>query len=136
MIVALVSCGSEKSPASKKHPVPAKDLYTGGLFRQARAYAERHADAWLILSGKYGVLHPDDLVGWYDVWLGKLPLAEREAWGERVRRELKELGVWDKHIVLLGGKEYERAVEGAPHAIKPLAGLEMGYRRRWFKENT
>jgi len=132
MTVVLVGCGKAKLPRL----APARDLYTGGLFRQARAYAEKHADAWLILSAKHGVIHPDDVIAPYDVSMNDLTAAERAAWGEKVRRVLHELGAWDKTLVLLAGEKYEGAVKGAPRVLRPLEGLEMGYRRRWFKLNT
>src|SRR5690606_13413659 len=53
--IALVSCVSSKEP----HAAPARDLYTSALFRKARAYAERNADAWYILSAKYGLVDPN-----------------------------------------------------------------------------
>lgn len=40
-------------------PAPAADLYTSDWFRKARAYAERYADTWFVLSALHGVLAPD-----------------------------------------------------------------------------
>jgi len=69
----LVGCGARKLA----HAAPAKDLYTGPLFRAARAYAEAHADAWYVLSAKYGLVHPDRVIEPYNVYLPKLNAVER-----------------------------------------------------------
>jgi hypothetical protein len=50
MKVVLVACGKSKRPEA----CPARELYTGTLFRKARAWAERHGDAWAILSARHG----------------------------------------------------------------------------------
>jgi len=133
--IALVSCGAAKMEYAKRHPVRAEELYTGGIFQQARAWAEKHADNWRILSAKHGLLHPNDLVRWYDVSMKDLDRVERADWGRLVRMELQRQGLWGERLVLLAGKDYEGAVAGAPHVEKPLEHLGTGYRRQWFKEN-
>ena len=52
--IALVACVKTKAET----PRPARDLYVSDLFRKASAYAEKTADAWYILSAKYGHVRP------------------------------------------------------------------------------
>ena len=58
----LIGCGKTKAST----PQPARDLYTGPLFRARRAFAERSGHPWLIVSGLHGTLAPDELVAPYD----------------------------------------------------------------------
>ena len=59
--LAIVQCGQKKiwdrNPGAG--PTAAKDAYVSPYFRKNRAYAERFADQWMILSAKYGFLDPD-----------------------------------------------------------------------------
>ena len=61
--VALVAC----SAAKLTEPAPAKDLYQGQLFRLARAWAERFAARWYVLSALHGVLDPSRVIEPYDL---------------------------------------------------------------------
>ena len=72
--LVVVPCGQSK--IWDRHPgigaVAAREAYTGAPFVVNRAYAERYADAWVILSAKYGFLSPNDLVdGPYNVTFKK-----------------------------------------------------------------
>ena len=73
-------------------PLPAPDLYVSPLFRAARAYAERRygPDGWLILSGRHGLVHPNQVLAPYDLSLRQLTRSERAAWGDRVAVELTD----------------------------------------------
>lgn len=130
-MIALVGCGKAKLDRA----APAKDLYTGNLFRAGRDWAEENADEWFILSALHGVIHPVQVVAPYDLHMGELSRSDKWAWGMGVRKVLKALGVWPHPIVFLAGSEYEGAVLGAPHVDMPLRGLMMGERLRWYKEN-
>ena len=52
--VALVSCVSEKRTV----PSPARDLYISDWFTKAAHYAGQVADEWYILSARYELVHP------------------------------------------------------------------------------
>ena len=65
--VLLVGCSQTKGAA----PAPASDLFHGPGFRKASEYARRSGAPWFVLSARYGLLHPDDVIGPYDVYLGK-----------------------------------------------------------------
>jgi cytoplasmic iron level regulating protein YaaA (DUF328/UPF0246 family) len=130
--IALVSCGGPKVAERAR----ARNLYTGSLFRDARAWAMKHADDWRILSAKWGLVDPDEFLDPYDLSMDDLDRNDREVWGRHVRAELRKEGLWNDRLVLFAGVKYESAVEGAPNVEKPLAGLGTGYRRHWFKENT
>lgn len=138
--VALIGCGKAKGDA----PAPAKDLYTGGLFRAARAHVEAGPyDAWYILSAKHGLVHPDEVIEPYDAKLGSRR-AELERWASRVSRSLLSAvqGHIDAGIVVdtFAGKDYADYLGcGLSYMVrpsftfhKPLAGLQIGERLSWF----
>lgn len=78
--LALVGCGKTKLA----HPAPARDLYTGQLFRAATEYVEQRFDRWAILSAKHGVVHPNRLLSPYDVAMADLDAQARQSWGANV----------------------------------------------------
>jgi hypothetical protein len=53
-------------PGQAGRAEPAKDLYRSALFRLSRAWAERYADAWAVLSAYHGVVEPDQVIEPYD----------------------------------------------------------------------
>ena len=130
-------CGARKGP----HPCAARDLYTGPLFRVARRWAEVHAGRWWIVSGKFGLVHPDEWIPPYDE---TLTADKAEAWGQRVGHRLfqendyHELG--GERVVILAGAIYADALEGPLRALgvvrleQPLRGLKIGERLAWFKK--
>lgn len=78
--IALVSCVKQKLTV----PAQARNLYVSTLFREMRRYAE----AWYILSTRYGLLSPDQVVSPYELTLGKMTVVERKRWAAAVAEEL------------------------------------------------
>ena len=133
--VALVSCVKKKSDSA----APARDLYLSQLFRGLRLYAERHSDAWYILSAEHGVLHPAEVVEPYERTLNTMPKPDRLAWAERVQRQLLELLPANAEVILLAGLRYREEIEpflrqrGFPVSV-PLEGLAIGKQLQWLKQ--
>jgi hypothetical protein len=135
MRLALVSCVKLKGP----EPVAAKDLYVSALFRAMRHYAETHADRWMILSAKHGLLAPNTVIGRYERTLNQMSAKERREWSTRVLSALEaELSGVDT-VVLLAGERYR---EGIVPALKerrlqvevPLEGKGLGQQLQWLKQ--
>jgi hypothetical protein len=129
--VVLVSCVKTKGKAD----APARDLYTSPLFRGMRRYAERNTNAWYILSAKYGLLRPDEVVSYYEQTLKDLRKADRLAWAERVQQALLKLLPPGAEVVILAGNRYRENLvpylEGHGFAVTvPMAGLGFGPRVR------
>lgn len=124
--IMLVGCSGPKAD----YPRPAKDLYQSPLFRAARQYAEQHGDDWRILSAKYGVVHPDDVIAPYDQVLTP---QEQSLWNAQVRDELRPFH--GETLVLLAGASYGRWAEHTDFQVEyPLAGLGIGQRLAWFRQ--
>ncbi len=118
---------------------PAQDLYIGSLFRCRRAYAERTGLPWFILSPKYGLIPPDDVIEPYDVAMIRQPIAYRRAWSATVVARLDEkLGApAGRMLEIHAGAAYLdplapllRDAGWAIHA--PLHGLSQGQQMAWY----
>ena len=138
--VAIVGCGKSKLA----EPARARDMYTGPLFRAARAYAEEF-DEWRIASARYGLLRPEQIIRPYN---DKLKPKDAPQWANGIAsgivREL--LGCGPYKILLLAGADYtapiRQAFECGPFGgrrdencieiSEPLLGLGLGRRLQWF----
>lgn len=137
MRVVLISCVKSKRPVASA----AQDLYTSGLFKGMRKFAERKSDAWFILSAEHGVLRPNDVIAPYERTLNKMSKLERDAWSANVEPRLLELLPSDASVAVLAGERYrERLVPFLRrHGFivdVPMAGLKLGFQLRWLKDHT
>jgi hypothetical protein len=103
MRIAFVSC----TRAKQADPQPARDLYMASRwFRAARAYAETF-DRWLILSARYGLVHPDKEIAPYQESLKAKTADARREWAFKVSFQLQEQAIpTGSHVVLLAGRFY------------------------------
>lgn len=132
--IALVSCVKRKAAGS----CAAKDLYTSALFRYQRAYAEKHADRWFIISAKYGLIHPDDVIEPYEQTLTGASVATRREWARRVFGQMESAGLREgcKRFLWLAGRAYQKELSSLLHThghISPLDGMRFGNRLAWLK---
>ena len=127
MTMVLVQCGAAK----RAKPSRAEDLYTGGLFKAARACARRIGDSWFILSAKYGLLAPTRIIAPYDQ---KLKSGGDREWSERVLVQLREYSAERYRIVVLAGADYCVGWADELGAEQPLKGLSgIGKRINFMK---
>lgn len=113
--LCIISCGNrkiwDKNPAAG--PTEARYVYIGPFSTKCRQYAERfYPSSWSILSAKYGLLFPDDMVpGPYNVSFNDrktYPITMERLSAQAIKKELKD---YDE-IVVLGGKNYVGMVSG------------------------
>jgi cytoplasmic iron level regulating protein YaaA (DUF328/UPF0246 family) len=135
--VALVACVKSK----RAQPAPAADLYQSAWFRKARAYAKEEADAWYILSAKYGVVSPNEVIEPYDESLYDFSAGERREWAAGVMETLRELITAEDEVIILAGLRYrEHLEEGlrqfAARVSVPMEGLGIGEQLRFLNEHT
>ncbi|MEJ8756803.1 DUF6884 domain-containing protein [Pontibacter sp. H259] len=135
-IVYLVSCVSVKLDSK----AAAADLYTSIWFKKARAYTEKRADAWFILSAKYGLLNPEALIVPYEKTLNTMPKKERLEWAEKVLSAILNNTAPGDHIVFLAGSRYREFL--APKLCQlgytievPLANMGIGQQLSWLSTN-
>lgn len=66
--VLILACSGKKAKVER---CPAGDLYKGEIFLKAQTIATRHGMPYWILSAKYGVITPDQVIDNYDQKLTK-----------------------------------------------------------------
>lgn len=130
-VLALVSCVSRKLDG----PVPARELYTSGWFRKARALVEARRWPWRVLSAKHGLLRPEEPVERYNLTLKKMPRADQQAWATRVLAQLdEELGEPHQLLVFAGDRYVEFLLpplaDSGHLVVRPLEGLGIGQQLR------
>jgi cytoplasmic iron level regulating protein YaaA (DUF328/UPF0246 family) len=131
--VAFVACVGKKNST----PMPARDLYTSAWFRKASAYATRTAGEWYILSAKYGLVSPDEVIKPYDETLNRMPAAARRAWAKRVMDDLTQRLEPGDEVIILAGQRYRADLldplrqMGCTVQI-PMQGLRIGEQLAWL----
>ena len=133
----LVSCVGKKG----NRPVPAKDLYRSTWFKLARAWVEREAAPWFILSAKHGLVDPDAVIAPYDETLNKMPVAARRDWSERVKSQVVKSIPNGGEIVIFAGRRYREFIEKPlrthfTSVVVPMEGLRIGEQLRWLKNGS
>jgi len=85
--VVLIACVKEK----KNSPCKAIDMYQGNDFTSWVNYSKKiNADKIFILSGKYGLLKPNEIIAPYDFNLNNANKEYKEHWADNVLKKLEE----------------------------------------------
>lgn len=134
---ALISCSKSKLETE----APARDLYTGQLFRKAVAWAERQQLQWFVVSALHGLLLPDQTVSPYNYTVKNLRVRERQQWAHTVvAGSLTRYAPPHSHAILILPELYRRFIEFQlfHHKItyeNPLKGLGIGQQLKWLADN-
>jgi len=133
----IVPCGKKKiwdrNPSAG--PTLARYAYTSNYFRLCVKYAESFSNKWLIFSGKYGLVDPDQKVDIYDK-RGKASNDLRS----KIREQLEPfISTGYSSIVSLCGKKYSKILRDVVELTEiklytPLEGLKIGFRQKQIKE--
>ncbi len=131
--VILISCVKEKLKQQSK----AKDLYISDLFKKSYRYAQLlKPDNIFILSAKYGLLDPEQVIEPYDETLNTKSSAEIREWSRKVITSLKEkVGLDKAEVIILAGKKYYKYL--LPYIGNyrlPLGTLSMVLRKSFLKK--
>lgn len=134
-IISIVQCVSKKLDS----PQLGRNLYISPLFVNASAYAEKISDDWFIISAKYGLVRPSDLLEPYDVTLKDLTARQRRDWAERVFSDIKLLLKTTDTVVMLAGVVYRENLVGKIEELGcivqiPMKGLRIGEQVRWLQQ--
>jgi hypothetical protein len=135
--VVLVGCVKSKHA----HPAPARDLYTSTLFARRRRHAEESGAPWFIISSRWGLVAPDEVIAPYDLYLGDMPAAYRRAWGEFVVAQLAaQMQLTGTRVEIHAGDHYVDALRPAmeragAELIDPVDARSMGETLAWYDGN-
>ena len=118
--VILVAGGKAKL----SEPAAARDLYVSPLFARRRARAEASGVPWFIVSGRWGLLDPGDILAPYTFSLAQQPVNYQRAWARFVPEQL--------HLVSpVGRGDVVEIYAGAAYAAALTAPIEyLGARVR------
>ena len=105
------------------------------LFQKTMAYAKSlNPKAIFILSAKYGLLKPNDVIEPYEQTLKAMKAGERRAWAQRVIGDLRQHSdLSNDHFVFLAGTAYRQYL--IPHLknyLVPMEGLGIGKQLQWL----
>jgi hypothetical protein len=133
--VILVGCVRTKNAVASA----ASELFASPLFAGRRQYAVASGRPWYILSAKFGLLAPDDVIGPYDVYLADQGPGYKKAWGDFVTAQLEqcERALSGLAIEVHAGAAYVdplRAPLAARGAVlaAPVAHLRQGEQLAWY----
>lgn len=133
MKIGLVSCVKQK----RSVPAPAKELYVSPLFKKSRQWAERNCDKWYVLSAKYGLVCPNQVIEPYELTLKSFGAERRRQWAQDVFEVMKQKGLLRAGVKFtwLAGRDYNKELSlllGAYYQTDPMEGLRMGERLGWL----
>ena len=132
--IALISCSKRKMPYACR----ASELYSAStLFSLSYEYAKAHADRVFILSAKHGLVGEEEIVAPYEETLNEKTAAERQAWAQKVLRQLEQVcDLQRAEFMILAGKNYyEYLLPCLSHASLPLGALPLGGRIAFLQRN-
>ena len=115
--IGLVECKKSKLKETQDNPTqvyPAKAMYKGYNFRKSVSDGldEFECSSYYILSDRYGLIEPDDLIPYYEFDLAKQSVAYRKAWSDKAYDEpVKKLGNIDD-VEFFAGETYYKYLKG------------------------
>lgn len=139
-LLVIVPCGKSKiwDRHPRQGPTPARDVYTGSLFKANRAFGEQYGDHWVILSAKYGFIPPWYVISEpYEMTFNGAKTNPVSTSILKQQAEAQHLYCFER-IIGLGGAMYRRVTEAAfaGYEIRlefPTAGLPLGRSIQFIK---
>ena len=133
--IVLISCS--KSKLNK--PAPARELYTGQLFKKAVAWAERQGHQWFVISALHGLVTHNQTIAPYDYSLkDRRGSRERESWAHLTIRALSPIHLpKGSRAILIMPELYRRFIQpeldrASITYSNPLQRLSIGKQMQWL----
>jgi queuine/archaeosine tRNA-ribosyltransferase len=107
-VLIITSCTKSKLGYDDTFSSRAQDMYQGDLFKKVKSYSKAMKFDYIIISAKYGVLHPAESINGYEMQLRtRLDV-------EKIRPEVEQklrniLSSYDR-IVVIAGENYRRVL--------------------------
>jgi len=115
--LCIITCSEQKiwdkHKDQKNIPKKAKEAYTGKITKLGIKFAEKFFNGnYAILSAKYGLLNPDELICNYNLHIKNLCKKEREELINKIKNQIKEknLNTYDE-IIVIAGSDYLKIVK-------------------------
>jgi len=108
-VLVITGCTKEKLGYDSSVKAPAKQMYQGRLFKTVKNYCETMGFDYLIISAKYGLIHPDETIeGYEQVLRTKEDIKKIQP---RVEDKLRPLLKNYDRIVVIAGKRYREVLQ-------------------------
>jgi hypothetical protein len=125
----LISCSKSKGG----HRDLARNMYVSPLYRKSVMVAEGWGIPFSILSAKYGLLSPDDLIEPYEMTLKGASKQFKSDWAKKVDEQIRNTLDRKKRLIVLAGDDYyaplvEASVERPLSFLAPMRGISLGNR--------
>lgn len=131
--VVVIGCSGQKGT----EPAPAVDLYTGSYFHQAERAARSDGRPFLVLSARYGLLHPEEVIEPYDHFVPARHLGGVEALTALLRAQRASRPDLPHAVESWCSASYSTALARAGYLVAtPLTGMRIGARRHWLYTRT
>lgn len=127
----VIPCSYRKEPLPAG---PAGVMYARGSYHRAARRAAQAMTAgggqWAVLSAKYGLLRPQDVILTYDLRAGQPGTVS----GQVLARQAHHMAISGALVTVLAGQAYGDLVSGVwPQAHRPLSGMRgIGEHLRYF----
>ncbi|MCW4005293.1 MAG: tRNA-guanine transglycosylase DpdA [Candidatus Bathyarchaeota archaeon] len=108
-VLVITGCTKKKITSNPSSKLPAHELYQGRLFKTVKKYSQMMGFDYLIISAKYGLLRPTEIIEGYE----KVLRTKKDI--EEIRPQVEEklgpiLTSYDK-IVVIAGENYRKALK-------------------------
>jgi hypothetical protein len=108
-VLVITGCTKEKLAYNDSLRVPAKKMYHGRLFKTVRNYCEAKGFDYVIISAKYGLILPDDIIGGYEKVLRTKEDVKNIQ--PQVEEKLRPLLKNYERIIVVAGKKYREVLQ-------------------------
>ncbi len=132
-MIVFLSCAKTK----KDTPCKARDMYISDLFVKSYAYAESlHPDKIYILSAKYGLLRPDQIIEPYEQTLVGAKTDTCKRWAVMVYKQMlaERIDFSDKALFLCGENYRKYLMTKFKNGVAPLKNLGIGMQKKFYAD--
>lgn len=114
----------------------AKEMYKGALFISAYKYAESLNGKIWILSAKYGLLHPNDIIAPYNKTLVGASEIECKRWAYNVYLQMvrEKIDFKEDAVFLCGKNYYKYLITKFKKGSAPMAHMRIGQQQKFLKK--
>ena len=107
-VLVITECTKEKKGYDQAVRAKAEDMYQGKLFKAVKEFVKAKRFDYVIISAKYGLLKPDQLIEGYEKTLRSREDVENIR--EKVEKELKVILPAYDRILVIAGSRYRDAL--------------------------
>lgn len=107
-VLVITECTKEKLGYDSSVRAPANKMYQGRLFKTVRNYCESRGFDYVIISAKYGLILPEEIIEGYEMVLKTKEDIERIR--PKVEEKLRPILKNYKKVIVIAGKQYREVL--------------------------